>query len=261
MKKLFILLFACLCSGSLLAQDSYEEGLFNHVGVGVRASTLGVGLEGTTTLSKNFKLRAGLNIAKYSHNYSFGMDDDNLRDAIGYDPDYDVKGKLDFVNGHLLVDIHPMRYGVFHFTAGFYIGNNKIKANGLLVNPETGQRAELRPEFIAAGYDWNDLILELDKYGVTIEEGGRIDAELKLGNVIKPYFGIGIGRSLPKSRIGFMFELGAMYQGNFEIRQNGKKVEKVEFINGDSFGSDLSDFTDYLKWWPMLNLQLTYRIF
>jgi hypothetical protein len=237
---------------SVANEDTYDEGLFKHLGVGVRASTMGLGLEVSTTLSKNFKLRGGYNFASYSHDFSISMDDDNLRQAVGYDPDYKTTGKLQFSSGHLLLDIHPMRYGVFHFTAGVFIGGNKIKANGRLVDPTTGAESELLP-----GEDWPQLALE--KHLIDIN-GGKIDAAFHLGDAaIKPYFGIGIGRSLPKSRLGFMFELGALYQGDYVIKQNGKEVNLTNTIN-ESF-EDIGDYTKWLKWWPVLNFQLTYRIF
>ena len=260
MKKLLFTLLSIICFSASYAQDSYDERPFKHLGVGLKASTLGPGIELSTTLSKNFKLRAGLNIAKYSHSYDIEMEDDMLNMALGYDPDYDMKAKLDFAHGHLLFDIHPMRYGVFHFTAGVFFGNSKIKASGLLVNPETGQKATLRPEFVEQYGGWEAITLELDKHGISIDDA-RIDAELELGNTIKPYFGIGIGRSLPKKRLGFMFEIGALYQGDYKLKQNGRKVENFEDLSRDSFGEDISDFTDWLKWWPMINFQLTYRIF
>ncbi len=150
-----------------------------------------------------------------------------------------------------------MNYGIFHFTAGMFIGKNQIKAKGYLQNPNTGQKLTDQ-DLLDAGWPYGWPTLELDKHGITIDDG-EINGTLQLGNVFKPYFGIGLGRSLPKSRIGFMFELGAIYQGDYIIKQGGKKVNLLDQAN-ESF-ADISDYTKYFRWWPMLNFQLTYRIF
>ncbi|NDW10161.1 hypothetical protein [Dysgonomonas sp. 520] len=239
-----------------IVMASNAEKPFSHLGVGLRASTLGYGIEASTNLTKNFKLRGGLNLFSFSQDFSFDMDDDRLYEVLGRETQYKADGKLSLTNGHILVDIHPMNYGIFHFTAGFIIGKNKIKANGYLRDADTKERLTTDDLLPSAAGKWPTL--ELDKYGIDINDG-NINATLELGNVFKPYLGIGIGRSLPKSRVSFMFELGAIYQGDFTIKQNGKKVGSMKEAH-DSF-ADIDDYTKYLKWWPMLNFQLSYRIF
>lgn len=264
MKKIFLLLLSFVLAFSATAQNEQnsskqqeesDNAPFKHLGIGLRVSTLGAGLEVSTNLNKNFKLRGGLSILPYSKDFTFNMDDSKLYEALGgYNPDYKMEGKLNFTNGHLLVDIHPMRYGIFHFTAGLFIGKNKIDASGYLQNSVTGKR--ITSEDLAPGYAWPKL--EIEGHQVVIDNGA-IDATFELGQTLKPYFGIGIGRSLPKSRLGFMFELGAIYQGDYKIKQAGQEVNITQQVH-DSF-QDIGDYTKYLKWWPMLNFQLTYRIF
>lgn len=254
MKRLFAILIACASYFGIFAQSESGDAPFKDLGVGLRVSTLGVGVEATTTLSNYFKLRGGFDLATYSRNFTIGITDDNLSTLLGYEPDYKMKAKLNFFSGHVLVDIHPLRSGIFHFTTGFYIGNNKLKANGRLVDPSTGEDSQLPP-----GHSWDEIELELDKHGISIDEG-HINGSIELGNVIKPYFGIGLGRSVPKSRLGFMFELGVLYQGDWKIKQNGKKVESLE-VGDNSFGDGVEDARKWLRWWPMVGFQLTYRIF
>lgn len=253
MKKLLPIIVLLFCSHVVMAQQPQnDDAPFKHLGVGLRASTLGGGIEVSTNLTKNFKLRGGFDYFGLKDNFDIDIDDDNFYEVLGYSPVLKTDGKLKLAHGHLLVDIHPMSYGIFHFTVGAYIGNSKITALGSLYNPDTDQVAQL-PQ----GEMWPTI--NLDKYGIVVGDKASVDAALHLGNVVKPYLGIGIGRSLPNKRIGFMFELGAMYQGDLYIKQNGKKLVEMKDLE-DSF-ADVRDYTKYIKWYPMLNFQLTYRIF
>lgn len=252
------IIFATILSLSIYssAQENKTEALeykpLKNIGIGVRASTLGVGVEATTAINKTFRVRSGLNAMPYNHDFTIDIDDQNVRDAIGYDPEYKLRGKVSFVNGHVLFDINPFGDSLFHVTAGVFLGENKLKADGRLVDPRTGQDAVLLP-----GEDWPNIYF--DDYEIDIKNG-RITADLTVGeNFVKPYLGIGIGRSLPKKRVGFMFELGAMYHGGYTIKQNGKEVP-TSSVGIESF-EDAEDITKYLKWWPMVNMQLTYRLF
>jgi len=231
----------------------YEGGPLSHLNVSVGVSTLGLGLEAATPLNSYFKLRAGINYMGYTtKDFDISLDDGNdyLTQAIGYVPDYRMKGKLNFTNGHVLVDFHPVKKGIFHLTTGFYIGANKLKANGYLID-NNGDRASLIP-----GEDWP--ILDFDGYELNIDNGD-LNAELTLGQTIKPYVGLGFGRAISKSRVSFKFEMGAMYQGDYTLKQNGKEVELIETDFGNF--EDIDDYKKILRWWPMLNFQLTYRIF
>lgn len=262
MKKFLLVNLITVFAFSVSAQGQTQEIpkekiAFSHLGVAVGTSTLGLGIEAATPIHKNFTLRGGINFMGYtSGSFTIDLDDDDrgsLKKAYGYVPEYEVKGKLSFVNGNVLVDWHPMRNGIFHFTTGFYIGSNKIKADGYLANPQTGERATL-----LAGQ--TPPTIQFEDYELKVKEDASMNADLTLGKAIKPYFGLGLGKSITKSRVGFKFELGALYQGKYSLKQNGEKLE----INDNSQNSSMSDvdkYTKWLKWWPMLNFQLTYRIF
>lgn len=238
----------------LLSEKSASSSkIFSHLSVGLRASTMGGGIEVATPLSNYFTLRGGLNFMGYkTSTFDLGLDDPNgdFEEAFGYTPDYNMKGELNFTNGHLLVDFYPTK-GIFHLTAGAFIGANRLKANGLLVD-QYGNPAELLPgkKWPTVDFDGHQLVLD----------GPNLDATLQLGQVIKPYFGLGLGRAVAKNnRVSFKFELGLIYQGNYSLKQNGKKLD-VSATASESF-EDFDTYTNLLKWWPMLNFQLSYRIF
>ena len=107
-----------------------------------------------------------------------------------------------------------------------------------------------------SGLEWPEL--DFDGHALNINSG-NLDATLQLGKTIKPYFGFGLGRAISRSRVSFMFEMGIIYQGNYTLKQNGEKVELA--TSGYESFEDINDYTKWLKWWPMLNFQITYKIF
>lgn len=251
MKNLLFLTLLLFCATTLSAQEPHEDTPFSHFGIGLRLSTLGAGVELSTNLGRNFQLRAGYNYVSVTNDYKIDIDDDAFRSALGYNPILKTEGGIKLAHAHVLLDIHPLSYGIFHFTMGAYVGNSKVTANGQLTDKD-GQVAQLY-----GGAQWPTI--NLDKYAIEVGNDAKVDAALHLGNVVKPYLGIGIGRSLPNKRLGFMVELGAMYQGDLYIKQNGKKLPELSNIS-ESF-ADAGDYTKFLKWYPMLNFQLTYRLF
>ncbi|NDV70108.1 hypothetical protein [Dysgonomonas sp. 25] len=257
MKTFLLSIFTLLASITAFAQEKkfYEGGPLSHLSIGLRASTMGGGVELATPLNSYFKMRAGINYIGFSTgSFDISLDDHNnhLYDAIGYVPDYKMKPKLDFLNGSLLIDFHPMKSGIFHITVGAFIGKNQLKARGYLFNGDTGERASL----LDPNGEWPKL--EFDGNELNID-GGRLDANIQLGEIVKPYAGIGLGRSITKNRVGFKFELGVIYQGDYSIKQNGRKVDTTN-LKTENF-EDADQYTKWLRWWPMLNFQLTYRIF
>ncbi len=246
-------LFLSVASNQVQAQEFYEGKPLSHLNVSLGVSTLGVGIEAATPINSYLKLRAGINHMSYTSktfDISLEDNDDLLQQAIGYVPDYRMKGKLNFTNGHVLVDFHPVKKGIFHLTAGFYVGQNQIKASGFLAD-ENGDRSTL-----LSGYDWPTI--EFDGHQLDINNG-ELDATLTLGKTIKPYVGLGFGRAISKSRVSFKFEMGAIYQGDYTLKQGGQNIDFIE-SEIENF-TDIDTYTKWLKWWPMLNFQLTYKIF
>ena len=236
------------------SSNNNEETFLSHLSVALRASTLGIGLQAATPINELFKLRAGLDFFSLSPgSWSIGLDDpDGAFDrAFGYTPDYDMKGNIKFINGNILVDFHPTK-GIFHLTAGVFLGSNKIGAKGMLLGPD-GKAATLKPGVT----EWPHI--DFDGQRLTLNDA-NLNADLRLGGIIKPYFGLGIGRAIAKNnRVSFKFELGMIYQGNFSLKQDGKSLDKVN--NAVENFEDIDDYKKWLKWWPMLNFQLSYRIF
>ena len=192
---------------------------FSHLSVSLNAGTLGGGLQVAALLNDYLGLRAGFSLLKFKCNYDYdGIRDDQLIQDAGTRTGY-----------------NPDKYYTVPLKAKANMTNGML----LLVSGQTDERIEVGDIIIEPGAD------------------GRVEAALKT-NAVKPYVGIGFGRSVAHSRVGFKFELGAMFHGNPKIEATtGKIVE-------EAIDQDLSRFNKFLKnfkAYPVLNFQLSYRIF
>ena len=240
MKKILTCCFAILCLANLpvAAQEPYAGGFLKNYGIAVKASTLGVGADFITSLHPNIKVRLGLNYAgflKYDINKNFEAD---AHPSGGPDVDVHVgETSLDFLTGNLLVDFFPLKSLGIHITAGLYIGKTNIPVNGSADHP-----FDVGGYIIIPGADHN------------------LKATLKLGSIFKPYLGLGFGRTIPKSRVGFKFDIGLIYQGAPTIFSDNmdaaasvsNKFQK--FLTDQDIPKILTDF------WPMLSLSIIFRI-
>ncbi len=264
MKNILKSLFFCFTTLCLLsatkssAQDKkernahYTENAFSHLNISAGFSTLGTSIELATPLASNLKLKAGINFFdKTTHDTTIDLDDPTgtLNKAFGEDVSYRASLNIKTFHTNVFVDYYPFKKGIFHITGGIYIGETKISANGRIVNRQ-GNDAHLRP-----GYDWPQV--EFDGNIIDINEG-RIDAAVNFGNTVKPYLGIGLGRTVSKRRLGVRFEAGMMFAGSLKVTQNGKTVSKSD-LRMDNF-EDIDKYKNLLKYYPMVKLQLNYRI-
>ena len=245
MKKI-ILLFLC----GIMVIPSYAQGmLFENWAVGLNGGLYGFGIHGATSLAPNFKARVGFDFMSYAYKDAIGFDADAVKN--GEFLDYDISGefsnaKLVFPNAKVMIDYYPMKTGVFCFTAGVYFGVNNINLDG-------------------KAYDYSQYTerpnLKFDNIEIQPNNDGSFDAKLRLGNAVKPYFGIGLGRTIPKSRVGFKFELGVVYQGEPQIKSDNSVSHNV--YTAKSLFGDTEDFPvpeGLLKLWPMMNFTLSYKI-
>lgn len=232
-----------------------EDRFLNKLALSFGFSTMGFGLETITPLSRSFMVRAGVDympgLISISKNPK--VSDDVLSGKIGgYYPNYAVDFKPSFFNGHIYLDYYPMRESSFHFVGGLIMGGSDISAKGELVNPDNGSKSTLtNPDDT-----WPTLIVEGYKLNI---DNGDLNTDIRMGGIVKPYFGIGFGKLLSDSRWNVNFDLGIIYQGSYSIRQNGKKADKIE--DYESSAINIKKYTDMVKVLPMMNLQVTYRLF
>ncbi|WP_010255444.1 putative exported transmembrane protein [Myroides injenensis] len=267
MKKLYLssLVITLLFSCEIFAQmepifepipvhKHYTDIAFSEYSVKIGATSMGITAEVMTPLNSNFSLRAGINYFTYNSKYYENSINDphgDLRLAFGYKPDLKMKGKLHMFHGHVLVDYYPIPEGLFFLSGGMYVGKNRVDLSGYLID-RNGDPA------IPKDGEWPSLDFQGHEIKIV---NGNVDAVVDIGNVIKPYFGFGLGRKISNKRIGFTFELGMMYQGDYVIKQNGIRVGDYNALNVDYEDDKAEKWLKRARWWPKIAFQLNYRIF
>lgn len=258
MQKKLISLLIC---GIIVFSSKAQGGLFENWAVGINAGLYGGGLQVATSLTPNLKLRGGFDFMSFTYNDAIDFDAPIMLDINTSipAPQKDFEGelndaKLKFGNAKVLVDFYPMKNGVFCLTGGFYLGNNKITANGMINNYN-----EIVTELQNNGYT-GPLYFEFEDVVIKPGADGSFDAKLKMGNAIKPYIGIGLGRTIANSRVGFKFELGAVYQGKYTIDSSNVNDAGLQRVNDLAADVDLPFSKSWLNWWPMMNFAISYRI-
>lgn len=227
-----------------------QHSAFESWSAGINAGLYGAGIQGATSLSSHFKLRAGYDYFTY-----------NQKDVAEFEVDVEYSGyqgtataeltdlEVTLPNFKAMIDYYPMKNGIFCLTGGFYFGNNRASTNGLIRNyqelsEQLGENPDLRYE---------DIV-------ITPNDDGTFFGELGMGNGVKPYLGLGLGRTIPRHRVGFKFELGMVYQGEYTLTSPNMNESGNDWLNGLIDEADLPVSKSTLNWWPMLNLSLTYRI-
>lgn len=181
------------------------------LGVGVRASTLGLGAE----LSISMLERLNLRIPVSGFDYSDDITEDNIR--------YDAN--LELLTVGLLADYHVFGGG-FHVTGGVASNGNELK---LLASEDTGNESfEVGNQTYVS--DPNDPF------------------ELRAGldfNSVAPYVGLGWGNAARgDSALYFKFEVGALVQGSPKASASAsgsvcnESTQSCSFTSFDVEGND-----------------------
>jgi hypothetical protein len=163
---------------SLFALSLYAGGCSDPGGIGVsaKAGTLGVGGEISTKLLMNVNGRVGFN--------QLNLDYDGEVEDIDYDVDIDLRSFTAFLDWHVFLDD-------FRISAGALVNKNKICLD---TTPATA--------------------VEIGSIMYTPAEVGTLRGSVDWDD-IAPYFGIGWGDALDRSRrIGFTFDIGVAYTGS-----------------------------------------------
>lgn len=280
MKKQIILICLLLSCCTTISFAQRDMKAFEHLAVGLEAGTTGIGLDVAVPLHPHFALRAG--IAMFPYSYSTGFDIDfassemdniinqypNIKNELKQnglptnsselDTEANLKAKLGLLNGKILVDIYPFRKASFHFVAGLYIGKSKlVSVTGKMPQQVTEVSEILNKYSQQTGVDFETGIA-LGDYSIQANELGNVDAAIKI-NSIKPYVGLGFGRSVPRKRIGYQFEMGVMFHGKPKIVSSIASVN--DLLNDELSSSGITDIMDKITIYPMISLKLVGRIF
>lgn len=252
------------------AQIRDDKNFFNHLSVGAGVGTNGISVEVGTTVLPFIAVRAGVDIMpKFAYSDKLSIDQPSDWNSLApivknaYLPsnnwDVELEGSMKSVSGKLLFDIYTGKNSLFHFTVGAFFGGKElinVKARGEALaaletynrDVENGIPGVGTEKFMAEGYE---LGVNQGRANIAVETKG-----------FKPYLGFGVGRTVPRKRIGCKFEMGAMFWGSPKL----KDVYKGEYITKESFkdGSDVRDafdIIDKVSVYPTLKLSIFGRIF
>ncbi len=200
-------------------------GSAQAVGVGARVGTTGIGGDIGFSLAPTLLARIGYSYLNYSHTID--------QTDVSYD------GKLKLSNASLLLDWSPL--GPFRITAGLMPNNNKLELNG----------RPTRSSYTLNGntYQASDI--------------GSLSGEVKTGNSVAPYLGIGYG-NVATAGVNFYFDLGVMYMGTPKASLSAACGASLDAASCTQLHSDVAkeqqrlvDDLNGAKWFPVANIGVT----
>jgi hypothetical protein len=206
-------------------------GAFAGPAVGVSVGTTGLGAAVNIPVLPILGVRIGYSGFAYHHDID--------------QTDVNYAGRLHFSEASGLLDWYVLAGG-FRLTAGVYGGNTRLDVNG-------------RP---------HDGTYTIDGATYNTAQVGTFSGQLKFGNSVKPYVGLGWGNPFRGGPLTFTVDLGAIYGGTPSVSltahcgvaappgtsactqlQNSVAGERAQLA---------SDVT-IAKWYPVANLGVSFR--
>lgn len=265
---------------------------FRHISAGIDISTAGPAIQvAVPVVSNHLVVKAGATIPtpvnlQYSNGFSLGqinksIDDINselqsagLPDRIGTrfsDISVTETPKITPSKAMCLLEYYPFKKSSFHLVCGVYLGSAKIASvhgtvgdqfftdyNNVLGEIDAiNQKYNLDPSYtskaIPSGFTGS---LGERTFELNTTDKRSLDLALEAATV-RPYFGLGFGRSIPKSRFGVQFDLGLWYHGTPALTS----ANEIDF---DPEASKISDFDpsiiDKASFYPVASLKLILKI-
>ena len=248
MKKIIFLALSAALAFSVSAGAQAFSGLSLSVGGG----TDGLSFEIATPLGDHLQLRAGYGLALGLYKYNTTVSVTKPATAGGGTVSCPTKLNFAESDGRLLLNIYPGD-GVFHFTAGVYLGSSNFVRGTI-----SGLPAEAKTH-------------GMDVAGKTIYPNSSNEIQTfirtsKSGFAAKPYLGIGFGRPVHESKtVSFSVDLGCMYQGKptmwFAGQDASGKTVEVDISNEKDMAKPLDDLGKYMTFWPVLHAHLYVNLF
>lgn len=254
-----------------LAKRRSEDGLFNHLSVGLNVGLTGLGIDAAMPVHKLVTVRAGFSGLPFGDikfkaintsteiTQTQMVEDDAVRRSQMVDKvELALKPKL--WNVYLLGEVHPFKGIPFYFSAGLFIGSKTLihfrntNENALGFLYDANQKVEDYNRLFRTNYP--PVGLKFGDYVFTADENGNIDVRMKT-NVVKPYVGIGFGQQLAKyHRLSLAVDAGLLFWGTPKFMLNND----VE-IKSSGKNSGITGALSWLKAWPNLQVRLAYKIF
>ncbi len=212
-----------------LTLSSSAEMFDNHQ-LGLNTSTLGVGVEYSTSINDMFALRTGLN----KYDYSESLEESGI--------DYDADLNLQTIS--LILDYHPFSNG-FRLSGGAMHNSNELEVKAKLKNGAT---------------------YEINGVNYNAAQVGSLDGKVDF-NTFAPYAGIGYSSSKTK-QTGFSFntEIGVLFQGSPEAKLNAVCGSAIDAATCNQIKSDvaqeekqLNDELSSFDMYPVVSIGIGYK--
>lgn len=285
-----------LLSLALLAAVSsagFGQEAFKHLSLGLEASTAGIGLDLNLPVVKDhLVLKAGYTYGDFGTGFktpgpdvsevNAQIDEVNKSLASAGAPerintkfsnfDINVAAKLRMSTAKLLLEYYPAKKSSFHITAGLYCGISPLFA-GVGVSGHEKFQSELNSLVSEVNElnrkyanDPNYTPVEIDDNASVCFNMGKKSYELSSSTtqiglempVVRPYLGLGFGRSIPKTHFGFQFDLGVWYHKGLSLTGIKEVAYDPSYNSLGDF--DISSITS-LPVYPHVSFRLIYRIF
>ena len=266
MKKLMMVAVILLTSvGSVMAQNEYKRGLFNHVGLNVGAGTEGISVGLAAPVTSFFEVEAGVNVMpsfKLSGDLDVDVNTSSLPQVpnVQYPPEATIhaEGSFDRTTFNVKANLYPFGGGSkFFIAAGLSIGGEKIaevsgSCDELRDFSQKLPTPELKDQFRQA------VSANLAGYNLQFDENYNVQGDIRCKKV-RPYLGLGFGRLVPKNRLGMRLELGCQFMDKLKVYQNDTEIDINKALE-DAGDDDLSKFVKDLKIYPVVKFSFTGRI-
>lgn len=290
-KTIFFAIALVLSAGTANSQEA-----FKHLSVGLDLATTGVGLElSLPVVTDHLVLKAGYNFGNF--NLSLGNNSLNfpeLSDKVNQYVDkannylaqipeessrltrmpspmkLDISGKSKLGSGKIVLEFYPSKKSSFHINAGVYIGNPEVLSadgkcpefwNAYSTNLATAtKRSAADPEFASKVGSIPELKATINGRTIQLTAPGNLNLGI---NVVaaRPYLGLGFGRSIPKTRCGFQFDLGAIYMGKLSVTSANEVGGTSSVIIQDNDIQKVLDTVGKIRVYPQLSFRFIYRLF
>lgn len=214
MNKFSTLLISCLGASCLMAQD---------VSIGLVGSTLGGGVEATTSLTNNLNVRGLVTGFNYSKS--------TTESDISYD------GDLKMLGAGAMLDYYPFESGVRLSVGGIYNGT-KLSLTG---TPASGSTYEIN--------------------GITYSaaEVGTLTGKVEYGKVM-PYIGIGFANPLKGSAFTVGMDIGALFgTPETSLEATGAAANPALAADIEQERQELKKSAGDLTAYPYIAISLSYR--
>ena len=248
-----------------------EDGLFNHLSVGLSTGLTGAGIDVAMPVHKLVTVRAGFsgwNIGDIKFKAvntatditQMQMVEDEAIKLSQMEDKIELAIKPNFWNFYILGEVHPFRNQPFYFSAGLYVGsqnfihfrNTNEGALGYLYY--ANQLVENYNNLFHTNYP--PIGVKFGDYVFTADQNGNIDVRMKT-NAVKPYLGIGFGQHLAKThRVSLAVDAGLLFWGTPKFMLNNETEIKSSGKN-----SGISSSLSWLKAWPNVEIRVAYKIF